>query len=146
MTYHTIECFHCGETMLRSPVVVAKYADVIFSDRIGRYAEPVSGSKIIHRHCFDDVTGRNPVYDPNQDELVAHPLFLVGAESSPRECACCSEKLELGDTVWSLTYCDLSVTPSRGVVIDEYAPWEEDAKYPDTYICSDCGDTFVYGE
>lgn len=141
-----ISCNHCSDAMMRDSVVIAKYANVLFDDRIGRYAEPVGDGKIIHRHCFDDVIGRNPVYDPYTDNFVTNPVFDVGSEPSPRACACCNSRFELGDVVWSITYCELTITPRKGVVLSETAPDDEDTDYPDTYICTSCGDIYVFGE
>lgn len=141
-----IRCNHCSEVIMRSSVVVAKYASILHSNRIGRYAEPIGDHKIIHRHCFDDLLGRNPVYDPYSDNFVSNPMFQVGSEPSPRSCACCNTKLDLGDKIWCITYCELSVTPNKGAILTEYSPDEEETYFPDTYICTSCGDTYVFGE
>lgn len=139
-------CLHCSLHIMCSDVVRAVYSVVAQHHVIGFYAKTRGTKHYVHRDCFDDLAGLSYLYDPVQDTLVAtNPQIVMGQKSSPCVCACCSESIDEGEAVWSLTYGDLSVTPKRGVTFDE-RPDPSDGPFPDTYICSTCGDTYVFGE
>lgn len=140
-------CPHCYQPIMCGDVVRAVYSVVTQHHVIGMYAKARGSDLYIHRECFEDLAGLSYLYDPVQDVLVmADPQIEIGHRRSPCVCASCSESINEGDVVWSLTYGRLSVSPSKGAVFEEDEPDPSSGPFPDTYICSTCADTFVYGE
>ena len=140
-------CPHCSGMVMNSDAVRASYSVVTQHHVIGMYARTRGSNQFIHRDCFDDLAGLSYLYDPVQDTLVmSNPQIAMGQKSSPCVCACCAESISEGDTVWTLTYGDLNVSPRRGVTFDENESDPSDGPFPDTYICSACADTYVFGE
>ena len=140
-------CPHCAALVMRSDVVRATYGVVTQHHVIGIYVKTRGSGRFIHRDCFDDLAGLSYLYDPAEDALVmANPQIEMGQKSSPCVCACCSQSIVEGEFVWSLTYGELNVSPRRGVVFEENGPDLTDGPFPDTYICSTCADTYVFGE
>lgn len=131
--------------MFKEEVVSASYCKIVHNPILGIIAEPLSEAKYVHRDCFDDLAGLIPIYNPYTDTFDTHPSFEVGDEPRPTHCASCGLKMFVGDHMWKMTYATLSITPSS-TTVTEHHPDAYSAMYPDTYLCSTCSDTYVFGE
>jgi len=141
------ECPHCSRMIMRSDVLRAVYSALDEHLVIGMYAKTRGVHHYLHRDCFDDLAGLSYLYDPVQDTFtVSDPQIAMGERRRPNVCACCASPIVKGDALWALTYGELSVSPKRGVVFRDNGPDPCDGPYPDTYICSACADTYVFGE